>query len=398
MITSHRLTRSVALGAVLLVAACTDDATAPSPVAPSFSTVHANQGQPQRLEVYTQNLFLGGDTGPLFTIDFSNPFEIVAATSAFWADVQASDIPARAREIVDEIEARMPHVVALQEAFRFVELSATPVAYDFLAAIEGEMAARGLPYGQKVVIETTDAELPLAFDPSIGFTAALQITDQNAIFVRDDVPLSDGNATIYQAAIPVPGPPAPPLLVVNRAYVHVEFEFDGMTHHVVATHLETQGFDTGNPMDPAYQIRQIHNAQADELLAYTGTLAGHVIVVGDLNSDAEGSPIDPSWTPTYGKFLAAGFTDAWTVAAHSETDVGFTCCTAKDLMGPADHDERIDFVLLRSTEVSSAPDGEHRGWVNMDIVGTRSSDQTDGGLWPSDHAGLTAAMKLPLAY
>ena len=86
------------------------------------------------------------------------------------------------------------------------------------------------------------------------------------------------------------------------------------------------------------------------------------------------------------------------MAAHSRNDVGLTCCTAKDLMGPVELDQRIDFVLLRSSEGSEEANGERRGWVNMDVVGTRGRDVTDSGLWPSDHAGLTAAMKTPILH
>lgn len=32
---------------------------------------------------------------------------------------------------------------------------------------------------------------------------------------------------------------------------------------------------------------------------------------GDLNSDAEAGPGDPSWTPTYDELIAEGFVDTW---------------------------------------------------------------------------------------
>ncbi len=45
----------------------------------------------QAFTVYTQNVYLGGDTGPIFTIDFSNIPALIAATSLFWAEVQAHE-------------------------------------------------------------------------------------------------------------------------------------------------------------------------------------------------------------------------------------------------------------------------------------------------------------------
>jgi hypothetical protein len=67
-------------------------------------------------------------------------------------------------------------------------------------------------------------------------------------------------------------------------------------------------------------------------------------------------------------------------------------------MGTPELDERIDFVLLRSPAGDGEVSGERRGWVNMDIVGMRPADMTADGLWPSDHAGLTAVMKTPILY
>ena len=36
-----------------------------------------------------------------------------------------------------------------------------------------------------------------------------------------------------------------------------------------------------------------------------------------------------------------------------------------------------------------------RGQFNAEIVGEEDRDRTEGGLWPSDHAGLVASLKLP---
>ncbi len=383
-------------------AACADDVATPSPFEPEFAKVHANPGQPQRLEVYTQNLYLGGDTGPLFELDLTDPSaigDVIVATATFWASVQASDIPARSAEVVDEIEARMPHVVALQEAVGYATgllnpgtFAFTPTAPgpDLLGSVLGEINSRNLPYSLAVMQPTTAIALPMG-PPTAQGLPALAVQDRVVMLVRDDIDDYETGQGLYAARLDLG------IAEFVRGWGRVSFDFDGARHHVVGTHLETQG--SPNPAHGvAYVLRQIHNGQADELLAYTNGLQGQTIVTGDLNSDAEGTPADPSWTPTYGKFIDAGYTDAWLVAAHSRNDVGLTCCTAKDLMGPVELDQRIDFVLLRSSEGSGEANGERRGWVNMDVVGTRGRDVTDSGLWPSDHAGLTAAMKTPILH
>lgn len=45
---------------------------------------------------------------------------------------------------------------------------------------------------------------------------------------------------------------------------------------------------------------------------------------------------------------------------------------------------RIDYILFKN------------GWmpVKADNVGEKQQDRTDTGLWPSDHAGVTATLKL----
>ena len=76
MITMHRtIPRSLVLLAIgLALGACSDDEETSSPMAPDFAVVRGNSGQPSALSVYTQNLWLGGDTGPLFSLDLSDLF------------------------------------------------------------------------------------------------------------------------------------------------------------------------------------------------------------------------------------------------------------------------------------------------------------------------------------
>jgi hypothetical protein len=396
-----RIVRAAALAALAFGAACTDDVATPTPMEPDFAKVHANRGQPQRLEVYTQNLYLGGDTGPLFSLDLTDPGaiqDIILATATFWASVQSSDIPSRSAEVVDEIEARMPHVVALQEAVGFATGFLNPADFSFYGGTPGpdlfksvmdEIDARNLPYSVAVMQPTTAIALPVA-PPTADGLPALAVQDRVVMLVRNDVDVMATEKGLYEERLDLG------ITQFVRGWGRVTFDFDGMRHHVLGTHLETQG----SPREEdgvAFELRRIHNEQADELLSLANALEGQVIVVGDLNSDAEGTEEDPSWTPTYGKFMDEGFTDGWLVAAHSRNDIGLTCCTEKDLLGPPEPNQRIDFVLFRSSENAEAPKGQRRGWVNMDVIGFRPSDVTDGGLWPSDHAGLSAAMKTPIA-
>ena len=102
------------------------------------------------------------------------------------------------------------------------------------------------------------------------------------------------------------------------------------------------------------------------------------VLLGDLNSRADGSG-----TPTHANLLAEGFQDAWPQVHPA--DIGLTCCHGDDLRqvgGP--FYSRIDYVLL------------HNGFkaVAAGIVGENPHDRLSG-LWPSDHAGVWARLRLP---
>ena len=119
-------------------------------------------------------------------------------------------------------------------------------------------------------------------------------------------------------------------------------------------------------------------AQAAELAAIVNATSGPVVLAGDLNSlpgtEGEGVLTAP---PALG---GAGLEDAWGTL-HPRLP-GLTCCFSELLSNPAwTLDQRIDYVLLRDVRPLTAR-------VFGDVPGSRFL-----GLWPSDHAGLTASLK-----
>jgi hypothetical protein len=336
------------------------------------------------LKVYTQNTYLGGDTGPLYSLDFTDVPAILQATNAFWTQVKASHVDERAAALVDEIEAHRPHLVGLQEVVRFAVIDLTTGQVvdgeDILGDIEAEIAARGLPYEVVRAQDATSSALPLAVGPT-GITKVLSFTDRVVALRRTDVTVTSSASARYAAAASL-GP-----VQLERAWVRVSIERDGRPVHFVTTHLEVQG------------LPSVQASQRQELLgSVVAGLDGMTILSGDLNSDAEGGPGDPSWTPTYDALLDAGFTDAWEQAGHSSKSAGYTCCQDVDLRnGVSALDQRIDFVLLRATGSGQAT--RIPGSVRMDIVGAAPGDRTPiHGLWPADHAGLVAGIRSQLVF
>ncbi|MDH3208657.1 MAG: hypothetical protein OEO79_18810, partial [Gemmatimonadota bacterium] len=364
---------AAAMVALLLAGLTACDTPQDDPVAPTFGV---NGGwERSAFEVYSQNLFLGGDTGPLFDpAVISDPVALFQAVNGFWADVQQSDVQARMGEIADDIATHNPEVVGVQEALQFVTLDGSfqpngAGFIDLLAALQGAIAAQSLPYEMVVVQPTTSSALPLTIDFSTGqVTEYLGFTDRVAILKRTDVTVTDYASSVFVAAIPLA-----PGVDIKRGWARVTVDHEGAPHHFITTHLETQG------------VRPVHDGQAVELLnAVVAGLDGLTIVSGDLNSDAAATEGDPSWTPTYGNFIAAGFADLWELAPHSRRDAGYTCCQDPTLQNEASElDERIDFVLVRSSDGPIPGPGLSRGHYRADVVNDRPSERTTSGLWPS---------------
>jgi hypothetical protein len=146
--------------------------------------------------VLTHNYYFGADLQPIFQAT-SFPDLLTRVAQAF-AMVQATNFSERAKAFADEIAATAPHVVGLQEVALWrtgtpVDLAhwtpgtpAETVAYDFLAILLDELAARGQAYAVVAKVENVDAQAP-------GFTAAglvqdIRLTDHDVIIARTDLP------------------------------------------------------------------------------------------------------------------------------------------------------------------------------------------------------------------
>jgi hypothetical protein len=393
-----RTTRALAVALVATAAACTEEQTASSPMSPDLAVVGVQSDHVDGFEVYNQNMFLGGDTGPLFTFDFGDPEQlpqIIAATGAFYTEVQASNIPERAAAVVDEIEARQPHVVGLSEAMGFFEgtlsladfsFNATAAGPDLFVSVLTEIAARGLPYSVVAMQPTTSIALPIGPPNAVFEAPAIAVQDRVVMLRRDDVVPTATDQGVYIARLPL-GPAD-----IIRGWVSMTVDMDGTPYHFVATQLEQQGSADPSSGVP-YFIRQVHNGQAQQLQAMLLGNDGVTVLMGDLNSDAEAEPTAPSYTDTYGNLVDAGFVDVWARAPHSQQNVGYTCCVV-DGDNPRTPDERIDFFLVRSA-TPPQDNGLHRGFFRMEIVGVDDADRTPSGLWPSDHGGISASIVAP---
>jgi len=327
----------------------------------------------ERLTVMTRNVYLGADFRAVMAAR-ADSVPIQAALA--WRTLVQTNFPERAGALAREIAEQRPHVVGLQEVVIFRtqdpgDLAAgggTPaiaVAYDFLAIILDSLRAQGAPYAVGVADTTSDVEVPAVSRAESNGTphfTDIRFTDRDVILVRSDVGFSTPRGARYAAHIPLKI--AGMDLGLYRGWCSVAITTAGRTFRFVNTHLEDFS-------------AEVQNAQATELLAVLRGDTLPVVVVGDLNSDA-----DTTRTATYGKMTRAGFTDAWKRVRPN--DPGYSCCQS-ELLSDAKplFDQRIDLVLLKGPLEP----------VRAELVGSTATSRTRTGLWPSDHAGLVVGIR-----
>jgi endonuclease/exonuclease/phosphatase family metal-dependent hydrolase len=335
-------------------------------IAATAAAAGGAQRKPLTLTVMSRNLYLGANLDAI--VQAGSAAEAFAAVERGWAQVQANNFPVRARAIAREIAAAKPDFVGFQEAvlYRtqapadFTVTHATKVVVDYVKELRKALAARKLKYRFLGIGSWTDAELPSGSPPTMD----VRLTVRDALLVRTDRKIKILRVARGQYATTTPLFAG--FVIAKRGWVFADASLAGRRFRVITTHLESFNDES--------QV-----AQGRELAGDSGLLtSAPTILLGDLNSRADGTG-----TPTHANLLAAGFRDAWSQARPN--DVGLTCCHGDDLRvvgGP--FYSRIDYVLVRNG---------FRG-VAAGIVGEKQRDRI-AGLWPSDHAGVWARLRLP---
>jgi endonuclease/exonuclease/phosphatase family metal-dependent hydrolase len=320
--------------------------------------------QPVTVRVMTRNLYLGTNLDTI--VQAKSTREAFAAVEQGWANVQANDFPTRARAIAREIATAKPDFVGFQELslYRtqtpadFTVTPATTVALDYAREIRKALAARKLHYRFVGISAATDAELPSGDPPKMD----IRLTVRDGLLVRIDkkIKIKRVRTGLYATTTPLFGG----FVIAKRGWVLADATVGGRTFRVITTHLES--------FNDTSQV-----AQGQELAQGPAATSLPTILLGDLNSRADGTG-----TPTRANLLDAGFKDAWPEAHPA--DIGLTCCHGDDLRevgGP--FYSRIDMVLLRNGFRA----------LGAGILGESPGDRL-GGLWPSDHAGVWARVRL----
>jgi len=304
--------------------------------------------------VMSQNMFgEGADFTPALTATSLPAFE--AAVGTIYQEVQASNIPERAVAVADEIGEAQPALVGLQEVFQWLTgplLSppATTVQFDSLQSLLDALAQQGLHYAPVAISTNADIEAP----SNLGFD--VRLIDHDVLLARTDLPdLTLTNIQVHHFVHFLSANSIIGTITIPRGWISVDATIKGKTFRFLTTHLDT--------------ISAVRVAQGNELLQGPANTSLPVIFSGDFNSDAD------SGDQTYLNLIAAGFVDAWIVT--NPGDPGYSCCHPTISL-------RVDLVLVLN---KVRP-------LNMEIVGNEPEDLTPSGLFPSDHFGVVATLRI----
>jgi endonuclease/exonuclease/phosphatase family metal-dependent hydrolase len=312
--------------------------------------------------VMSRNLYLGTDLIPPALAP--NLDELKKRVTQAQRNVEATNFPTRAKRIAAEIAKRKPDLVGLQEVTRYRTgpqdggVNASNELYDWMKSLQKELGKRKQRY--KIVVRTTvaDVEVPSAENTD------LRITIGDAILARKGkrIKLSNVRTGSYDQTLK--------LTLANgqavdfaRTWESVDGRVAGRRFRFVNTHLEAFGDD-------------IRTAQAKELVSQAPSTRP-TILVGDLNSDPnEASPPGAAFDAV----AAAGFRSAFSQKVQTS---GFNeLVNDPDTSGLTRH---IDHILYRGTGFKS---------IKPRVVGNTTAEKING-LWPSDHAGVVATLRVP---
>lgn len=355
-----------------------------APVSPNFSEVVETQDNPgmsqfSRLDrdsdgigVMTWNIYVGTDVN--IVLAAQNPQDIPILAAQAFQQLLQTNFPERAQAIARQVARFRPHLIGLQEvslirmqspgdAVIGGTIPAKNVVFDYLDILLDVLRTRGLHYHVAGKVQNADVEVPIVVNPDPLQFDDVRLTDFDVVLARTDVEISNTTAKNYNRSLVIPELG----IKVPRGYVAVDATVNGRDYKFVNTHLE-----------PASSGESIQLAQVKELLADLEGTTLPVIMVGDFNT----RPPDDN---TYKTIVSEHFTDSWPLNHIKDNPHGFTSPHDADLLNKTvNFFQRIDFIFVRAREVG----------VVAEVVGDEKRDRTPSGLWPSDHGGVVAKLKV----
>lgn len=333
----------------------------------------ATAGNPRPVKVMTRNLYLGADLNP--AIAAGSVPEFLAANAHIFSVVQRTNFPERAVALAREIADADPHLIGLQEVAVWYSgpfndpASATTVEYDFLDILLRELAQAGAPYDVVGIQAQADIEAPAGFPYVKDFRLVQHDVILSKAVQGGEIRTSNLQSGNFDSTLVITTGTGQQLPIL-RGWLSVDATVNRRTFRFVNTHLEA--------FHPLVRLEQ-----AKELIAPTGPIGsatGNVVLVGDINSGPE-LPVEANRLAFFA-LTAFGLIDTWAVA--NPGNPGFTAGFSELLDDPSATVlvHRVDHVMTLGSV----------GIVRSRIHGTDPDNRTVTGMWPSDHAGVTATL------
>ena len=331
-----------------------------------------------KINVMTRNIYVGTDVDTVLSA--TDPNQIPQLVAYAFQMLLDTDFPERAKVLAKEIKRNKPDLVGLQEVSIIRTQSpgdggttaAADTLFDYLQILLAELHRQGMDYYVAGIIQNSDVELPMLTGVNPFTFDDVRLTDFDVVLARNDVIISNVTEANFVTRLVIPIDPTT-FIEIPRGFVAVDAEVRGKNYRFVNTHLEAFA-------------EPIRVAQAQELLDALQADTLTTVLVGDLNSPAPTGP-------AYQMFLDSTYRDMWEEnRRHIPWQDGNTFGHDPDLRNRfSNMYERIDFILVRP----------HADYINdpilsvAKILGTKKRDKTKNGLWPSDHAGIAAKLKIP---
>lgn len=333
------------------------------------------------ITVMTRNVYVGTNVDCVLSVQ--NPAEIPVKVAQAFQLLLATNFYERAEALANEISWTRPHLIGLQE-ISLIRIQSpgdaagggtTPadsVLFDYLDILMNALSAKGLNYSVAGIIQNADIEVPMLVNPNPPAFDDVRLTDYDVVLARHDVQTSNLQAANYQVFLSIPIGNLQ--IDIPRGFVALDANVGSRTYHFVNTHLEAFG-------------EPIRLAQAQELVGTLQNESNPVILVGDFNTEAPGGQ-------TYQYILAQDYVDSWTENRIPFDPDGYTFGHDDDLLNPtANFTRRIDFVFAKSHVWHH--NNQFIGPVFGIVVGDEYWNRTASGLWPSDHGGVAARLRIP---
>jgi endonuclease/exonuclease/phosphatase family metal-dependent hydrolase len=352
------------------------------------STGMSAAGAADNVTVMTRNVYLGADLGP--ALRASGTTEFISAAGQIYRQLETTNFRKRAKGLADEIQARKPDLIGLQEVALWREgpvnldavleqkPTASKVYQDFLKVLVNAVNKGPVKYEVVKVQNEFDFEAPTDVDgdPKTGLFGAdkdMRLTMRDAILKRTGsrVEVKGQRGAQYTKKNSFSVTVAGRVKVTSlRGWLSTKAKVgEGPWFTFANTHLEA--------FDDRTQVPSIRAKQAGEFAKAMAKVKGPLIAVGDYNSDSPGLVAGDE--QAFEALAKAGFKDIGTTTPMS-------CCISSDDMRSggdvSEFDHRVDQIF------TTTPKKVKR--VKTWVVGREQSH----GFWHSDHAGVVGKYTL----